>query len=402
MRCPYRTLCAAALVACADAKGPTLPVARKSAAALPRPGQPDAPERTTVDPRPVPDRLQDLIGAGIAKVDIPPDGFSLTSDAVHPDIACPPAGWGEEDAASAHCWLMYTPYKNSDATYENPAFLEAKNDTAWVTPSGVKNPIVPWPGFNQYNSDPDHAFDPRTRRLVQIYRVVADGYNKIMVMSTADAKQWTKPVVAFQEKNHDAVSPSLIIEPDRTAKVWYVRAGVDGCTSASSSVELRAASLDSTERFEQAKWSAPVHAYLAIRNSVVWHLDVAETPNGYGYLAFVVAYPKGLTCSNSDLWLASSFDGIHWRTYPIPILWRGMAAAKRRSIYTWYRGTLRYDPETDSLHLWPSALAGATWTVYHTGAKLSEILGLLHAARPADLLRLSLERTTGHVTIKMP
>jgi hypothetical protein len=79
-----------------------------------------------------------------------------------------------------------------------------------------------------------------------------------------------------------------------------------------------------------------------------------------------------------------------------------MTAAKRREIITWYRGTLRYDPETDSLHLWPSALAGSTWTVYHTGAKLAEILGLESAARPADLARLSLARPTGRATIRMP
>jgi hypothetical protein len=342
-----------------------------------------------------------LLGSRLATVKIPPDEFSLASDAVHPDMACPPAGWAGA-GSSTRCWLLYTPYKNSDASYENPGFLSAHDDTTWLTPSQVKNPIVAYPGLNKYNSDPDHAFDPRTGRLVQVYRVVADSFNKIMIMSTADAKQWTTPVLAFQERNHDAVSPSLIIEPDRMGKVWYVRSGTHGCSSTSSSVQLRTAVLDTNDQFEHAKWSAATTVQLSIPNSVVWHLDIAETTNGYGYVALIVAFPRGLTCSNSDLWLATSFDGVRWRTFPIPLLWRGMTAAKRRSIATWYRGTLRYDAATDSLHLWPSALAGTTWTVYHTGATLSEILGLLLAAKPADLQHLSLSHRTSRVSIKMP
>jgi len=61
-----------------------------------------------------------------------------------------------------------------------------------------------------------------------------------------------------------------------------------------------------------------------------------------------------------------------------------MRFAKNRSLNTWYRGTLRYDAATDSLHIWPSALVGSTWTVYHTVAKLSELLELLKASQPAD------------------
>src|SRR5206468_10429738 len=130
-------------------------------------------------------------------------------------------------------WLLYTPYKNSNPTFENPAFLLAANDTTWLTPPQITNPLVPYPGSSGYNSDPDHAFDPETRRLVQVYRVVADTLNKIMVMSTADARTWTAPTVAFAEHNHDAVSPALIIEADRTAKMWYVRSGLRGCDATS-------------------------------------------------------------------------------------------------------------------------------------------------------------------------
>src|SRR6185436_3119794 len=114
-----------------------------------------------------------------------------------------------------------------------------------------------YPGPSGYNSDPDHAFDPVTHRMVQVYRVVADSFNKIMMMSTENARTWTTPTVAFVERNHDAVSPTLVIEDDRTAKLWYVRAGARGCDAASSSILMRAATPDVNARYERSTWSSP-------------------------------------------------------------------------------------------------------------------------------------------------
>jgi hypothetical protein len=263
--------------------------------------------------------------------------------------------------------------------------LSASSDTTWDTPVQIRNPIVAYPGFGKYNSDPDHALDPVTGRLVQVYRVVGDSVNKIMIMSTGDARHWTPAALAFKERYHDAVSPSLVIEPDRQAKIWYVRSGVKGCGATASSVELRVAQPDSMSRYEQSDWSAPRPVSLAIPGYVIWHLDVASLSHGRGYIALVVAHAKGASCAYSELWLATSLDGTSWSALPMPVLWRTMKLAKARSINTWYRGTLRYDSETDSLHIWPSALSNRTWTVYHTAAKLSDLLGLLQATDPTEL-----------------
>jgi hypothetical protein len=314
-----------------------------------------------------------------ARVTLPPDAFSQSADAVHPDMVCPAGGWNGN-----RCWLLYTPYKNSDPSWENPGFLVAANDTVWVTPSAVRNPIIAYPGVGAYNSDPDHAFDPATNRLIQVYRVVADTTNKIMLMSTANARQWTTPVVAFSVKAHDAVSPTIVIENDRSTRMWYIRSGVAGCNAMATTVEVRSTHPDSTQMFEDAKWSDPVTADLSIPGYVPWHIDVAELPFG-GYVALIAAFPKGYSCGSSDLWLARSSDGLSWRTMALPIFWRGMTTAKQRTISTWYRGTLRYDPSTDMLDLWPSALAGPAWTIYHASVRLSDLSSLMAAAKPSDL-----------------
>ena len=383
-------------VACADAKTTTVP--QHGTPATPPDAHAESLADAHVDPRSLGDRVDALIGPTITRVAIPPDSFSHSPDAVHPDIVCPPSGWN-----GRRCWFIYTPYKNSDPSYENPAMLMASDDTILDTPPDVVNPVIHYPGFGSYNSDPDHAFDPETHRLIQMYRVVTDSFNKIMLMSTGDARHWTTPVVAFQAPNHDAISPSLVIAPDRSARVWYVRAGTAGCTASTSAVEMRSATPEPLTRFEDAQWSAATPVDLVIPGAVAWHLDVLALPNDRGYLALVVAFPHGWACGNSDLYLASSQDGVHWQTYPAPVLWRDMHSAQRRGVTSWYRGTLRYEPATDELHLWPSALLdGRTWSVYHASVKLGDLVPLLSGAKSADIRALGLRRNVPRRVIEMP
>ena len=379
MRFVFRALCAVALAGCSDVKAPVEPKQSNVVPANPLDKHPHADARSSIDPRSVSERLEDIFGARLAKVSLPSDPFSLSSDAVHPDVACSPDTWN-----GARCWLMYTPYKNSNPVFENPAFLLATDDTTWATPPQITNPLIPYPGASGYNSDPDHAFDPTTRRMVQVYRVVADSFNKIMTMSTGNARTWTTPTVAFVERNHDAVSPSLVIEENRTAKLWYVRSGAKGCDAAASTVWMRSATPDADSRYEHASWSAPTSVDLAIPGFVIWHFDITKLSESRGYLAMIAAYPRGWNCANSDVWLATSADGLHWQTYAAPVMWRNMKAARDRSISTWYRGTVHYNSQTDMLDLWPSALSKSTWNVYHVSVNLASALAVLRIAEPLD------------------
>jgi hypothetical protein len=206
-------------------------------------------------------------------------------------------------------------------------------------------------------------------------------------MSTGTAKQWSQPVLAFSEPRHDAVSPTLIIKPNRLARMWYVRSGPSGCQATASSVSLRTAQLSIVDYFENAKWSDPIPVKMSIPGYVIWHMDIDDLPRG-GYIAFIAAFPVGTSCSNSDMWLATSADGLTWRSFAIPIMWRGMKIARTRAISTWYRGTIRYDAVGDTLHLWPSALSGQSWSVYHVALPLDKTLELLGAAQPSDLRNL--------------
>lgn len=402
MRLLHRTLCVVALVGCSDSTALTehaLPAvqSRLAAGAANDASPRSALTPTSADLPTLMTRLEWMIGPRVEKVALPPDDYSLSSDAVHPDIACPAQVWN-----GRRCWLMYTPYHNGDAHYENPGLLFAADDSTWNTPPSVHNPLIPYPGPAQYNSDPDHAYDPYDRRMVQVYRVVADSSNYVMLMSTADAVHWTRPVLAFRAPLHDAVWPTLVIERDRTAKLWYVQSGVAGCNAASATVALRTANPGADSLYERAAWSAPVPVAMNIPKYVVWHIDVMPLSHNRGYLALIAAFPRGANCANSDLWIGSSADGLTWTTYNVPVLWRTMQAARGRSISTWYRGTMYEDSVSGRLHLWPSALANGQWTVYHTSVKLDALLALLQSAGPGDFQPALLAKTNRARPVDMP
>ncbi len=340
-----------------------------------------------VDTTPVLARIEAMVTSSLAAVPIPPDAFSQASDAVHPDVACAPEVWN-----GSRCWATYTPYAGSNAMVENPSFLMARTEAQWATPPGVTNPVVPSPAGGGYNSDPDQAFDPGTNRLVTFYREVSGGFNKIYVMSTGDGRQWTVPQLAFKEPNHNAVSPAVVIGADRVARMWYVETG-GGCGTSQSRVHLRTAQPTPDQTFEDAAWSPASDVDLVQPGSVIWHMDVIALPRRHGYLALMASYAPGNDCASDDVWLAISHNGTSWRTFPVPVIWRGMARAKQLGIRTWYRSTMRYDADTDTLHIWPSALTMANkWGVYHAAVNLSDLMRALLAAklsdRPAAALRM--------------
>lgn len=163
---------------------------------------------------------------------------------------------------------------------------------------------------------------------------------------------------------------------------------------------LRTAHPDDGVPFEKAEWSAGIPVLLQIPGAVVWHLDVINVPQGY--LALVAAFPKGASCSASDLWLATSSEGTRWRVFAMPLLWRGMSMVENRSLTTWYRGTMRYSPESDILDVWPSALAGARWGVYHVSARLTDLLSVLGAAQASDWHATFLKQPRARLVPDMP
>jgi hypothetical protein len=120
-----------------------------------------------------------------------------------------------------------------------------------------------------------------------------------------------------------------------------------------------------------------------------WHLDVQYVPQLNAYWALVAAYRRGSACTTSSLFLATSSDGVDWKTYPSPVLERGALPQFSANVY---RSTFAFEPDGNSLTLW---LTGAT-TVQRGERRKAPVLrwsaAVWHTQRLALLEHVRLER----------
>jgi hypothetical protein len=271
-----------------------------------------------------------------------PDGSGQT---VHPDFVAMSSAW-----PFAHQYLLMTPYPEGNAGFENPSIFAEMAPGTWTPPPGVTNPIAkPQHG---YLSDPDAVFVPETNELWVYYREV-HARNEIYVVRSKDGVTYTSPRLVASALNHDLVSPAVVRRGPDDWMMWSVRSGI-GCNAASTSVELRR----STNGLD---WSAPQKVSLDQGGGVSpWHIEVQWIPSRNEFWAVFNGKTAGM-CTTAALFLATSLDGVTWRTFPSPILTRG---ASRELADVVYRSTFNYDEQADAIDFWYS---GAR---YETGAYL--------------------------------
>lgn len=270
---------------------------------------------------------------GVIALDV--ETYDGSGQAVHPDHAWLPPDW--PDAAQA---LLATPYPFGNASFENPSLYTGTNGDDWSVPPGLTNPIVrPTEG---YLSDPDATYDPVSRELLVYYRQVTSE-NRILLTRSADGLQWSEPVLVASAPNHQIISPTVVRRGPATWLMWSVNAGTSGCTSASTSVELRRSD-------DGIHWSSPERVVLDQSGGFAWHLDVEWIPARNEYWAVYPVKSAG-DCTTRALYLATSTDGIHWQTYPSPLRSRGAIPEMMDVVY---RSSIDYDPVSDMVSLWYS------------------------------------------------
>jgi predicted GH43/DUF377 family glycosyl hydrolase len=316
--------------------------------------------------------------------------YDASGQSVHPDVVLFPSGWN-----GAHYWVSMTPYPNSASPYENPSILESNDGLSLDVPTGVINPLVPGLQSTGYNSDPDLVYDSAQNELVMSYRVVADGYNTIKIITTHDGTHWSDPRVAFREPNHSVVSQSIVPAFGPVpALAWYVDAGSVGCNATSSRVMMRYAAA-APASLAVAQWSNGRATDLRIPGYIPWHLKVSYIPSKREYWALVAAYPDdGRGCGADDLFLAHSKNGVHWETFAQPLM--------RHQEHWWsagalYRGTFLYDSQSDQLAVWFSARdADYVWRMLFVRMDYTALAARL--ARPGAALATGVDsasRSTG-------
>jgi hypothetical protein len=295
--------------------------------------------------------------------------FDGSGQVVHPDII--PAERPGEVAR-----LVITPYPWGNARYENPSLFEGDGRDEWAVSNGVTNPVVkPDRG---YQSDPDALWLADRHELWLYYRRV-DEENEIVLSRSSDGVRWSEPRVVVSAPNHQAVSPTVVRRSDTAWLMWTVNSGKDGCTSATTTVELRKSS-------DGLTWGLPVTVSLSQPVVYAWHIDVQWIPSLREYWALFNAKVAG-SCTTDALYVATSADGAAWRTYRSPVLRRGATPELEDVVY---RATFAYDPRTDLVSLW------------HTGARYTshgyEWRGVFERRRRADLFdAVSLVETGAYI-----
>jgi hypothetical protein len=259
------------------------------------------------------------------------DGSGQT---VHPDYVATSPEW-----TRASQYLFITPYPNGNARFENPSIFARNDPLQWSVPTGTTNPILtPRDG---YYSDPDALYVAERNELWLYFRQVTD-QNIIRLTTSRDGVHWTAPVIVAQAPNHQIISPTVAHRAPSEWLMWAVN-GNDGCTGASATVELRRSN-------DGSAWSKAETVELSQPGLFPWHIDVEWIPSRGEFWALFNAKTSG-SCTTGAVYLATSSDGLHWKTYPSPVLAHGAIPELQDVVY---RSTFAYDPASDALTIWYS------------------------------------------------
>lgn len=259
------------------------------------------------------------------------DGSGQT---VHPDYVATGPEW-----TRASQYLFITPYPNGNANFENPSIFASEQPTHWFVPDNARNPIVsPHDG---YLSDPDAVYVPERNELWLYFRQVTSE-NVIRLTTSRDGVTWTTPVDVAHAPNHQIISPSVVRRAPDDWLMWAVNGNV-GCTGASAAVELRRST-------DGVTWSAAETVALTQPGFSPWHIDVEWIASRKEFWALYNVKTAG-SCTTSAVYLATSTDGVHWTTYPSPVLARGASDELRDVVY---RSSFSYDASSDAVTIWYS------------------------------------------------
>ena len=262
--------------------------------------------------------------------------YDGSGQAVHPDFARVPAAWNGDPFR-----LVATPYPGGNASYENPSLYTGSTVAAWAVPTGIQNPLEQ-PQGGSYLSDPDVLYDPDLGELRIYYRRVTS-QNEIWMIRSSDGVKWSLPVLTVRATNHMIISPTIVRRSSTDWSMWSVNAGIIGCGASSTTVELRRSA-------DGVAWSDPVKTTLKDPDGWPWHIDVEWIASRSEYWAVYPVKQSG-SCTTDRLRFATSADGVHWASYPSPLLMKGASDELRDIVY---RSTIDFDGTSGVVSIWYS------------------------------------------------
>ena len=305
--------------------------------------------------------------------------YDGSGESVEPDVVHFAAGWHGYEY-----WMVYDPYPGGNSYYENPSIAVSHDGLTWIAPPGIRNPVVPGPGFEGiiHNSDPGLTYVHQLDRMVLTYRAVTLQQNVMYAVSSSDGINWSTPVRVLAAPAHQLVMPTIVLAPGRRPKLFYVDAGREGCSAQVTKVKLRrwTGNLHQDDALIGSKWSNEETVDLGQPpNFTVWHMDVVWVDERKEYWAIFPAHLASEDCSHNDLFVARSRDAVHWQTLPDPILVRNDAPWVKGTLY---RATMEYDAVAKNFQVWFSGRnVTNTWHIGHQAIPLDDLVDQFNGAR---------------------
>lgn len=263
--------------------------------------------------------------------------YDGSGQSVHPDYAAPGPRWGR-----GLSYFVVTPYPSGNNKYENPSLYASADNAAWSPAPGARTPLVtPSAGFL---SDPDLVFDADRGKLYLYYRQAIDKREDwLQVMSSSDGVTWSEPSRVLFGGFTTLLSPSVVRRGAGSWMMWSVNAS-GACRGTSTSVELRTSANGAT-------WAAPTKVTFPLpAGAYVWHVDVQWIPTRNEYWALFPIKTAG-NCTTQHLMMATSRDGVTWKTADKPVLSAGAIPEFKLLVY---RSSFSYDPVSDQISFWYS------------------------------------------------
>lgn len=344
----------------------------------------------------------------------------ISGQVTHPDVVKVEEGFGGHQY-----WMFYTPNVMMTSQFENPYIVYSDDGINWEEPIGddgdTVNPIaarVTGPTeADSHNCDTDLVYDSKNKRMLAYWNwtndVGADDC-QVRMMVSYDGVHWGAPTgdgqevkegeyliaVRDTETRYNLLSPSVTYDSYKDMYfMYYNNSGDVGYTNGQNNKVQVRWSEDGINWSEEVR---DVENFLGKdeygEQLAPWHQDVQYIPSKNEYWALSQCF-AGNSPDNSVLYMTKSKDGLHWEQIGNqPVLTPNDAPFWND--FQIYRSTFLYDPGTDTMDIWYSALqttpsdrmvadsegnltiqAGTDdsriWRIGHTSNKMSEVMKAL-------------------------
>ena len=285
--------------------------------------------------------------------------YDGSNEALHPSVLYFKNGWN-----GYKYWMANTPYPNYDSTLENPSILVSNDNITWIVPVGGSNPIVPYPGGADYNSDTELVYDPVNDKIWMYYRTRISGTSEeqINVVGTTDGINWSAPVTVLSSIATTWLVSPTVLYIDGQFVMWFMDADDPSLTNRKIS-KLTSANADSGWNLG-SKTVCTIHTALP-DNRDLWHLAMNYT-NGEYHLWLCTTGIGGNY--GGELMFGKSPDGENFYLTEGFILdpydtngWDGLYL---------YRATAVYLQDKAKYGMWYSADSGSEWHIGYTEVDL--------------------------------